>query len=153
MADKVDILVDLIKMNEINTNKKMDMMSERLATHIDDNKNDFDELKTIMRNVSIDIKGSHEKLYRDTLAPLTKKIEEHGFEIDELKRNSCKYVKEEICKQNEKVINDKFWIYTKKLIMFNIIFVILYLVLLYNSNITIDWAGFMGMVGTVKKVF
>ena len=153
MADKVDILVDLIKMNEENTNKKMDMLSARLCEHIDDNKNDFNELKSIMQTVSTDIQSSHEKLYRDTLTPLTEKIEKHSIEIDELKRESCKYIKEDICKQNEKVINDKFWAYTKKLIMFNAVFIILYLVLLYNSNITIDWNGFVGMLSAVKKIF
>lgn len=149
--DKTDILVDLIKMNEENTNKKMDMLGEKLISHIDDNKNDFNEIKGMINNLGSDIKEGYKDLYENTISPIHKKLEQHTEDIRNLKDKTKGYVKVDLCKQNEEVIKAFFMKYIKRLVIVNIIFFVVYIILLYNSNVTIDWNHFWGMIGMAKK--
>jgi hypothetical protein len=94
-----------------------------------------------------------ERLLENALGPMKAKINEHDKDIQEWKTEREKYVKDNVCKINEKKIEDFFSTVTKKLIIYNVIFMLIYAVLLYNSNIDVNWTKFLDFFVALKKLF
>jgi len=146
---EIKLLIELIEKSNTYTKEKFDVLSERLGEHSDANRDDFEEIKTLIKE---DIKTT-ERLLENSIGPMKVKINEHDKEIQEWKLEREKFVKENVCKINEKKIEDFFTSITKKLIIYNVIFLLIYAVLLYNSNIDINWTKFLDFFVALKKLF
>lgn len=146
---EIRLLMELIEKSNTHTNEKFEILSGRLSEHIESNRDDFDEIKTLIKE---DIKTT-ERLLENSIRPMKIKIDEHDKDIQEWKHDREKYVKDNVCKINEKKIEDFFSNITKKLIIYNLIFLAIYAVLLYNSNIDVNWSKFLDFFIAIKKLF
>jgi len=146
---EIKLLIELIEKSNTYTREKFDSLSEWLGEHVESNRDDFEEIKSLIKE---DTKAT-ERLLENALGPMKAKISEHDKDIQEWKTEREKYVKDNVCKINEKKIEDFFSNITKKLIIYNVIFMLIYAVLLYNSNIDVNWTKFLDFFVALKKLF
>ena len=146
---EIKLIIELIEKTNENVKDKFEYINTRLVEHFNDNAKDFKEIKTLIEKDT----ESSETTMLETVAPIKELLIKHDKDIQEIKTLSASYVKDTVCKINEAKIQEFFNKITKKLIIYNVIFLIIYVVLLYNSNITIDWPNFFGFITGLKKIF
>lgn len=137
--EEIQILIELIKMNEQNAKSRLSDVSDRLVEYVETTKENFDELKDIVKSVGKRVDSINSEIHDKTIKPLQLMINEHHESIRALKDEQRLCVKKEICEENEKIIKAYFWDITKKIIAFNCLFFVIYTLILYNSNISVNW--------------
>lgn len=146
---EIKLVIELIKKNDKNTEDKFEYISSRLSEHIISNKEQFDEIKDLIRD---DIEAN-EKVLNNTIRPIQELLKKHEEDISIIKAEKSSFVKEAVCRINEAKIQEFFSSVTRKLIIYNLAFLIIYVILLYNSNIAINWPDFFGIIAGIKKIF
>lgn len=140
--NQIKLLVGLIETNNKHIN-------DRLIQHVDDNKEDINELKNLIKE---DMKANSQ-FFKESYQLINKRIDCHEAEIQKIKTDSKTFVKANVCEVNEKMINDSFNKLYKRVVILNAIFIIAYIIVLYNSNIIIDWNSSIFAFLNLRKLF
>jgi hypothetical protein len=150
---ELKILMELIKANDKSSNDKFETISCRLLEHSKENKEEFRELKNILKDYNKEMVLTNKELIEEVIKPMKTMIHDHDFSIKEMKKERSNFVKKEICKINENEIEKRFNTLTKKIIIYNAIFAIIYIVVLINSNLTFNWESIFKVIGLIKGIF
>ena len=150
---ELKILMELIKANDKSSNDKFETISERLREHSEINKEDFKELKNILQGHNNEIKLTNKELIDEVIKPMKKSITDHDYAIKSLQKEKGNFVKTEICKLNEDKIDERFKTLTYKVIGYNILFGLVYLIILLNSNISFNWNNISKILSFFKGIF
>lgn len=146
---EIGILIELIKMNEQNTNIKLDTFSERLESSTEYTRDRFEELKEIIKDVGRRVDDINIDLKENAIKPMKIMLDDHHDRIRTLQEEQKVCIKSEICRQNEETIKEYFWNITKKVIYFNLAFCAVYVIILMNSNTQINWGAIFSFIGNI----
>ena len=150
---EIKLLTDLIEKTEKSADAKFSSLNESLKTHIEDNHHQFDEIKDLLIKQHNENKNRDNEFYNKTIKPIIKKVDEHEKKIIILEENKKNYIKKEICQVNEEKLKESFSSLTKKIILYNLTFLVIYVLILYNSNIIIKWGVIASVLAFLKKLF
>jgi hypothetical protein len=150
---ELKILMELIRANDKSSNDKFEAISVRLLEHSKENKEEFRELKNILKEYNKEMILTNKELIDEVIKPMKIMIYDHDFNIKTMKKDHSNFVKKEICKINENEIEKKFNNLTMKIVIYNCIFAVIYLVVLMNSNITFNWDNIFKVVSFIKGIF
>ena len=152
-SNEIKILVELIKTTDKNSSDKFDNLTKRLDEHVTHNVDNFIELKSILKDQHKNLLDHQREIYDETIAPIKKRMNDHSLILHDYKQDKKDFVKKDICKLNEDKVKEHFDRLTKKVIMYNLLFAIFYIIILYNSNLVIEWKGIFEIVNIIKKFF
>jgi len=147
--EEVIVLVELIRNSEKNSNSRLDSVSQRLDDYIDDHKERFNEIKGMIKDMGTKIDDFTADIHDRAIRPINDQLQVHHDRIRDTQESQRTCVKVSDCQVKENELKECCWNNMKKLIYMNAGFMIVYTVILANSNISINWE----MVKNILKLF
>lgn len=137
-----NMIIELIKMNENNSNIKLDSINKKLDEFITNEKENNQSIKN-------EIKEAKSDFVSNTINPMHQLIKEHKESLNSILEKQKYYARKEELEKLETDIRDNIKAYQKRMFYFNACCILAYSYLLYCSDITINWKSILGLL----KVF
>ena len=151
MNSDITPIIEMIKSNNINSNKRLDDLGEKLVEHITDNTRDFTEIKSLVKEVHLSIEKSGDGL-KKIIEPIQVQIMQQEKLLEKHERDISECMKKELCAHNEKAIKDHMKSLTIKIVLFNLGFMAMYVAILINTNLKFDWTAIGKIVSGLSKL-
>ena len=137
--DSSKMIIELIKMNENNTNIKLDSLSEKIDNLMVYNKEENS-------NIRNEIKTMKEDFTNNTIEPLRKLLLKQEESLSNIKKDQDNFIRKEQFNRLETDLRTSIKTYEKKMLWFNISFILGYAYILFNSDANINWKAILGMI-------
>lgn len=118
------IIIELIKMNEQNTNIKLDKLDEKMDTFIEANRHDREAMKSQIQNLD---------------SKLENMMAEHRKSLQNIEEAQKCFIKLETVEAKEKALRDDIVKFKKFALWGNIMFMTFTAYLLFQSDANINW--------------
>lgn len=118
------IIIELIKMNEQNTNIKLDKLDEKMDTFIEANRHDREAMKSQIQNLD---------------SKLENMMAEHRKSLQSIEEAQKSFIKLETVEAKEKALRDDIVKFKKFALWGNIMFMTFTAYLLFQSDANINW--------------
>jgi len=151
MNTDITPIIEMIKSNNLNSNKRLDDLGEKLVEHISDNNRDFHEIKELVKDVHTSIEKSRSGL-KKIIEPIQVQMVQHEKQLEQHSRDISDCVKQEMCRNNEAAIRNHIKTLSIKIILFNLSFMVLYIMILLNTNLKFDWGALSKIIGAIGKL-
>lgn len=134
-----NMIIELIKMNENNSNIKLDSLSEKIDSLMVYNKEENS-------NIRNEIKTMKEDFTSNTIEPLRKLLLKQEESLSNIKKDQDNFIRKEQFNRLEIDLRTSIKTYEKKMLWFNISFILGYAYILFNSDANINWKAILGMI-------
>ena len=151
MNSDITPIIEMIKSNNLNSNKRLDDLGEKLVEHIADNHQDFSDIKDLVKDIHSSIEKSGDGL-KKIIEPIQLQLIQQEKKIEQHERDISDCMKKELCAHNEQAIKDHIRTLTIKIILFNVGFMVLYIAILVNTNLKFDWGAISKIVAGIGKL-
>ncbi len=121
------IIIELIKMNEQNTNIKLDKLDEKMDTFIEANRHDREAMRGQIQNLD---------------SKLESMMAEHRRSLQSIEEAQKSFIKLETVEEKEKALRDDIVKFKKFALWGNIMFMTFTAYLLFQSDANINWKSF-----------
>jgi hypothetical protein len=118
------IIIELIKMNEQNTNIKLDKLDEKMDTFIEANRHDREAMRSQIQNLD---------------SKLENMMAEHRKSLQSIEEAQKSFIKLETVEAKEKALRDDIVKFKKFALWGNIMFMTFTAYLLFQSDVNINW--------------
>ena len=118
------IIIELIKMNEQNTNIKLDKLDEKMDTFIEANRHDREAMRSQIQNLD---------------SKLENMMAEHRKSLQSIEEAQKSFIKLETVEAKEKALRDDIVKFKKFALWGNIMFMTFTAYLLFQSDANINW--------------
>ena len=151
MNSDITPIIEMIKSNNLNSNKRLDDLGEKLVEHIADNHQDFNDIKDLVKDIHHSIEKGGDGL-KKIIEPIQLQLIQQEKQLAQHDRDISECMKKELCVHNEKAIKDHMRTLTIKIILFNLGFMLMYIVILVNTNLKFDWGAIGKIIAAISKL-
>lgn len=137
--DSSKMIIELIKMNENNTNIKLDSLSKKIDNLMVYNKEEDSKIRC-------KIKTMKEDFTNNTIEPLKKFLLKQEESLIDIKKEQDNFIRKEQFNRLEMDLKTTIKVYEKKMLWFNISFLLGYAYILFQSDNTISWKSILNMI-------
>lgn len=134
-----NMIIELIKMNENNSNIKLDSLSKKIDELMTYNKEENSRIRD-------EVKSMKDDLTNNAIEPLKRLILKNEESLSNIKKDQDNFIRKEQFNRLETDLRTSIKTYEKKMLWFNISFILGYAYILFNSDANINWKAILGMI-------